>query len=589
MKPIPEIIWEQIQSKRSQPAVFQKFNNKNYESISYEQLGNIVVRMTAYLCEEGFKTGDKIALMSNNRYEWPVIDLALQSIGAILVPLYTNLSSDSVNKMLLHSGSKGCFIENRELYEPHKSLLKKLHIKLYSIDRISEDIPHLKWLRFSKSNMEERINYLERITELDPDAVISINYTSGTTGEPKGVLMTHRNIVTDAFSAIRSLPIYSQDRFLSFLPLSHAFERMAGYYCPFFVGAEIAYAESISSVIDNAKEIEPTIINTVPRLLEKLHDKLQAKLSVMTGLKKTLFKRAMEQGIKYFKYTQGENEYGPADRFKDMLFDKLVYKKILSAVSPRLRMFITGGAPLAPEIGDFLRSIRLCVIEGYGLTETAPIISLNKPEANRSGSVGQPIDCNEVMISEKGEILVRGDNVTQGYYQDPGLTEEAIDQAGWFHTGDLGSLDENNFLTITGRLKNIMVTSGGKNISPQPLENALLTSSWIEQVMVVGNGKNFISALIVPSVEKINEWFMDRNQDIPAIKDAINYPEIIKMVQQDINERMASFSRYEQVRKFTLLAEPFSMEKDELTPTLKVKRNVVEKHYSDVINTMYRE
>jgi len=355
------------------------------------------------------------------------------------------------------------------------------------------------------------------------------------------------------------------------------------------VGAEIAYAESISSVIDNAKEIEPTIINTVPRLLEKLYDKLQAKLAVMTGVKKTMFKLAMNQGTKYFEYTQGEIEYGPVDRFKDTLFDKLVYKKILSAVSPRLRMFITGGAPLTPEIGDFLRSIRLSVIEGYGLTETAPIICLNKPNANRSGSVGQPIDCNEVMISENGEILVRGDNVTQGYFKDSKQTKETIDKDGWFHTGDLGSLDEDNFLTITGRLKNLMVTSGGKNISPQMLENALLTSPWIEQVMVVGNGKNFVSALIVPSIDKINAWFTDKKQSIPPLADAIENPEIIELIQQDIDERMAPFSRYEKVKKFTLLSEPFSMEKCELTPTLKVKRNIVEKHYSDVINTMYKE
>lgn len=589
MKPIPEVIWEQIQSKRSAPAVFQKFNGKNYESVSYEQLGNIVVRMTAYLIDEGFKAGDKIALMSNNRYEWPVIDLAVQSIGAVLVPLYTSLSSESAKTMLIHAESKAIFIENRDLFEPLEPMLKAMGIRLYSIDRISEDIPHLKWLRFSKTDMNERIDYLERVTGLDPDAVISINYTSGTTGEPKGVLMTHRNIVTDAFSALRSLPIYPEDRFLSFLPLSHAFERMAGYYCPLFVGAEIAYAESISSVIDNAKEIEPTIINTVPRLLEKLYDKLQAKLAVMTGAKKTMFKLAMNQGTKYFKYTQGEIEYGPADRFKDMLFDKLVYKKILSAVSPRLRMFITGGAPLTPEIGDFLRSIRLSVIEGYGLTETAPIICLNKPNANRSGSVGQPIDCNEVMISENGEILVRGDNVTQGYYKDSKQTKEAIDQDGWFHTGDLGSLDEDNFLTITGRLKNLMVTSGGKNISPQPLENALLTSPWIEQVMVVGNGKNFVSALIVPSFEKINEWYTEKKQDIPSMEETINNPDILESIKQDIDKRMIPFSRYEHVRKFTLLQEPFSMEKGELTPTLKVKRNIVEKHYSDVINTMYKE
>ncbi len=589
MKLIPEIIWEQIQTKQSMPAIFQKFNGKNYESISYEQLGNIIVRMTAYLREEGFKAGDKIALMSNNRYEWPVIDLAVQSIGAVLVPLYTSLSRDSVKAMLTHSGSKAFFIENETLLEPHRPMLKNLGISLYSIDRISEDIPHLKWLRFAKTDMEERLHYLEKITELDPDTVISINYTSGTTGEPKGVIMTHRNIVTDAFSAIRSLPIYSRDRFLSFLPLSHAFERMAGYYCPFFVGAEVAYAESISSVIDNAKEIEPTIINTVPRLLEKLYDKLQAKLAGMSPVKKNLFKRAMAQGTKYFNHTQGNAEYSPADRFKDKLFEKLVYKKILSAVSPRLRMFISGGAPLAPEIGDFLRSIRLSVTEGYGLTETAPIICLNKPEANRSGTVGQPIDCNEVMISENGEILVRGDNVTQGYYLDPKLTEESIDQEGWFHTGDLGSLDEDNFLTITGRLKNLMVTSGGKNISPQPLENALLTSPWIEQVMVVGDGKNFISALIVPSPEKINEWFMERNREIPDIADAIKNPEIVESVQEDITKRMTPFSRYEQVKKFTLLAEPFSIEKDELTPTLKVKRNVVERHNIDIINAMYIE
>lgn len=587
MKPIPEIIWEQIQSRRNAPAVFQKFDSRGYESISYEQLGNIIVRMTAYLKEEGFKSGDKISLMSGNRFEWPVIDLAVQSIGAVLVPLYTSLSSEHIKTMLTHSEATALIVENPDLLEPHESMLETLGIKLYSIDRIRDEIPHLRWLRLSRADMDERLRYLEMITELDPDTIIAINYTSGTTGEPKGVLMTHRNIVTDAFSAMRSLPIYAEDRFLSFLPLSHAFERMAGYYCPLFVGAEIAYVESIATVIDNAKEIHPTIINTVPRLLEKLYDRLQAKIADMSGLKRTLFKQAMAQGIKYFRYTQGELEYSAADRLKDKLYNALVYKKILSAVSPRLRMFITGGAPLTPEIGDFLRSIRLSVIEGYGLTETSPIIGLNKPEANRSGSVGQPIDCNEVRISDTGEICVRGDNVTQGYYKDPVLTDESIDKEGWFHTGDLGTLDDDNFIFITGRLKNLMVTSGGKNISPQPLENALLTSPWIEQVMVVGNGCNFVSALIVPSFETITEYYKKERKPLPSAEEIVQDSDIRQIIEKEIEVRMKPFSRYEQVRKFTLLSGPFSIEKDELTPTLKVKRNVVESHYAGIIDAMY--
>lgn len=587
MKAIPEVIWEQIQIQRSRPAVYQKFDGPAYESISYDQLGNIIVRMTSFLKEEGFTSGDRIALMSGNRFEWPVIDLAVQSIGAVLVPLYTSLSSEHAKSMLRHSEAKALFVENRDLLEPHEAMLKELGISLYSIDRIRDDIPHLRWLRLSKADMDERIAYLDRITELDPDAVIAINYTSGTTGEPKGVLMTHRNIITDAFSAIRSLPIYASDRFLSFLPLSHAFERMAGYYCPLFVGAQIAYAESIATVIDNAKEIHPTIINTVPRLLEKLYEKLQAKIAAMPDVKRLLFKKAMTQGTRHFRYTQGEVTYNMADRFKDKLYNTLVYKKILAAVSPRLRMFITGGAPLTPEIGDFLRSIRLSVIEGYGLTETAPIIALNKPEANRSGSVGQPIDCNEVNISEDGEILVRGDNVTQGYYKDPELTAEAIDPEGWFHTGDLGTLDEDQFLYITGRLKNLMVTSGGKNISPQPLENALLTSPWIEQVMVTGNGRNFISALIVPSHETLAEYFQKQGKPSLPPEKAVKDPDIFHIIRKEVEERMKPFSRYEQVKKFILLPEPFSIEKDELTPTLKVKRQVVESRYAALINEMY--
>jgi len=587
MKTIPEVIWEQIQTQQSRPAVYQKFDGSTYESISYDQLGNIIVRMTSFLKEKGVKTGDKIALLSGNRFEWPVIDLAIQSIGAVLVPLYTSLSSEHAKSLLRHSEAKALFVENRDLLEPHEAMLKELGIALYSIDRIRDDIPHLRWLRLSKADMDERVAYLESITKLNPDTVIAINYTSGTTGEPKGVLMTHRNIVTDAFSAIRSLPIYPSDRFLSFLPLSHAFERMAGYYCPLFVGAQIAYAESIATVIDNAKEIHPTIINTVPRLLEKLYEKLQGKIAGMSEMKRTLFKLAMAQGSKHFRHTQGEIPYSVADRLKDRIYNTLVYKNILAAVSPRLRMFISGVAPLTPEIGDFLRSIRLSVIEGYGLTETSPIIALNKPEANRSGSVGQPIDCNEVKISEEGEILVRGDNVTQGYYKDPVLTEEAINKEGWFQTGDLGTLDEDQFLYITGRVKNLMVTSGGKNISPQPLENALLTSSWIEQVMVTGNGRNFVSALIVPSYETLSEYCKKQGKPILPLEKAAKDPEIFQIIKKEVEDRMKPFSRYEQVRKFTLLPEPFSLEKNELTPTLKVKRQVVESRYATLINEMY--
>lgn len=576
MASIPERIWTMIQEKRELPALWVKENGK-YEAISYTHFGDMLVRMTWFLKDQGISRGDKVVLMSPNRFEWPVIDLAIQSCGAVTVPLYPNLNSDSVAKGISHSEAKAAIFAGKDLYGKHRDAITNLNVHIYSIDLVDESIPHLKWLRLAKATMDERMQYLEWITELDENDLVSINYTSGTTGEPKGVMLTHKNIISDMDGALATLEILQSDRFLSFLPLSHGFERTAGYYIPLTVGAEIAYAESMLTVIQNANEISPTIITTVPRLLEKVYESVNGVIQKGSALKKQIFKLAM---------TAGKNaaENNIHDTLKLKLFELLVYRKIRAQISPRLRILISGGAPLNAAINQFFRSLQIGIVEGYGLTETSPIITLNPLNWSKPGSAGQPLKNADMKIAEDGEILVRGEMVMQGYFKAPDMTAEAIDSEKWFHTGDVGYLDSDNFLVISDRKKDLIVTAGGKNIAPSAIEQALVMHPLIEQAVVIGDRRKFISALIIPALIPLREKFGLEK----TLTDFVADPAVIHLLEQAVADQCSHLSRFEQVKKVCVSDKPFTVENGELTATLKTRRRIIEAHYHDELEAIYR-
>jgi len=419
---------------------------------------------------------------------------------------------------------------------------------------------------------------------INPDDLLTLIYTSGTTGNPKGAMLSHNNLISNIKSGKKSIHVDESDVFLSFLPLSHVFERMVGHFTGLTSGGCVYYAESIDKVADNMGEIKPTIMASVPRLYEKMYAKILDKVSNDPPLRQKIFWWAISVGKEAMPYICKNSRPSGWLGFKFGLAEKLVFSKIKERVGGRLRFFVSGGAPLSQEIAEFFAAANIIILEGYGLTETSPVITNNRLEDVKFGTVGKPIDGVEVKIAEDGEIICRGENVMLGYYNNEAATREAIDENGWFHTGDIGEFDEDGFLRITDRKKNIIVTSGGKNIAPAPMEIALITSKYIEQVVVLGDRRNFVSALIVAAKETLSEWAHEQGIDGDIIQDE----RTLKLFENEVSKAMAGFAHYETVKKFKLVDDEWSVESGELTPTLKVKRKVIEEKYADLIDSIYQ-
>ncbi|RMG38607.1 MAG: long-chain fatty acid--CoA ligase, partial [Methanobacteriota archaeon] len=443
-----------------------------------------------------------------------------------------------------------------------------------------------KGVEFNQKNPD----YVEKtIKSLSRDDLATIIYTSGTTGEPKGVMLTHGNFLSNIEGSIRALPVNNTDTFLSFLPLSHVFERMVGHFLANYVSATIAYAESIETVPQNLIEVRPTLMASVPRLFEKIYARIVESVEEGSGLKKKLFYWAIGVGREVTTYKQKRQPLPGGLKLKFGIANKLVFSKLKERVGGRIRFFVSGGAPLSKEIGEFFTAAGLLILEGYGLTETSPVISVNRLEKFKFGSVGIPLDNVEVKIAEDGEILTRGPHVMKGYYKKEAETKEAIDSDGWFHTGDIGIIDEEGFLIITDRKKNIIVTAGGKNVAPQKIENLLVTTRYIEQAMVIGDKRKFCSALIVPSFETLEKFAAEQGISFNSHKELCEHPKVKELIQQEIENVNKELASYETVKKFILLDQPFSIESGELTPSLKVKRKIVEQNYKEQIDALYAE
>lgn len=574
-----------------------------YRPISTREFHDHVVELTHFLWSMNVQPGDRIAILSENRPEWFYADLAVLSTGGASVPIYPTLPAGQIAYILKDAEAVGVFVSTPEQLAKVEQIAPDLTAFLRFVvlfEEAGEYRPALpetvrffsleRALETGRQDRARRPDAWERaVASVRPEDLATIIYTSGTTGEPKGVMLTHRNFLSNIESTLQVLSLGPSDVHLSFLPLSHVFERMAGYYTMLARGARIAFAESIDKVAENLLEIRPTIIIAVPRFYEKVKARIDETARQLTGFRKRLFTWALRVAEQVGERRRAGRAVSPWLAFQYALADRLVYHKIKARTGGRVRTLVSGGAALRKDIAIFFDNLGLRILEGYGLTETSPVISVNTPTAWKPGSVGRPIPGVEVKIAEDGEILTRGPHVMKGYFRRPEATQAAIDPDGWFHTGDIGYLDEDGFLYITDRKKDILVTAGGKNIAPQKIENLLKQSPWIEEVMVVGDGKPYPAALIVPNRDRLVAWAREKGLPVEPYEELLRQAAVIQLYEQILQDLQTPLARFEQVKRFVLLPQPFTIEAGELTPTLKVRRRVVMEKYGHLMRELYPE
>ncbi|WP_114781980.1 AMP-dependent synthetase/ligase [Botryobacter ruber] len=538
------------------------------------------------LLKIGVGKNDKVAIVSFNRPEWVFADLAIQQIGAISVPMYPTITEEDYRYIFNDAEVKVIFVADSNLYQKVDAATTGMASvqDIYTFDEV-RGAKH--WSEVMAQGEGEDAAKLDPLkAAVAPDDILTIIYTSGTTGNPKGVMLTHKNLVNNVLGTLPFVPVDSSHRALSFLPLCHIFERML-LYLYLRIGISIYYAESVEKVADNLKEVKPHIFTTVPRLLEKVYDKIVAKGMELKGVKRGLFFWALELGLKYDTQTDQGWWYNK----QLALANKLIFSKWREALGGNIIAIVSGGAALQPRLARIFWSANLRVMEGYGLTETSPVIAVNRyePENNKIGTVGLPIDGVEVKIApEDGEILTRGDSVMKGYYKKPDLTDEVIDKDGWFHTGDIGEIVDGKYIKITDRKKEMLKTSGGKYIAPQAIENKLKESVVIEQAMVVGEGQKYAAALLVPSFLGLQDWCQHKGIPYTTDEEMLQTPEVIDKFKREVEKTNASLAQYETVKQFRLVPNAWTVDSGELTPTLKVKRKVIYNNYKDLINSMFR-
>lgn len=549
---------------------------------STEEVMNLANKLSSGMLNLGIEPDDKIAIISNNRPEWIIADLAITQIGAISVPIYPTISEKDYAYIFNDSEVKIAFVSDKELLEKvRKAQNSSPNLKsVFSFDEI-EDTTHWRQLCAEKTQ-NEKIEKLK--SEIKPDDLATLIYTSGTTGKPKGVMLSHQNIASNAIASKERLPVDSDARSVSFLPLCHVYERMLSYLY-IYTGVSVYFAESLDTIGRDIKEVEPQVFTAVPRVLEKVYDKIVAKGSDLSGIKKKLFFWAISVGEDYEPYAGN----GPFYELKLKVARKLIFSKWQEALGGQVKAVASGSATLNPRLARIFNAAGIPVLEGYGLTETSPVVSVNQVENNgmRIGTTGRPIKDVQVKIAEDGEILVKGPNVMMGYYKRPDLTDEVIDKDGWFHTGDIGEMVDGQFLKITDRKKEIFKTSGGKYITPQIMENYFKESRFIEQIIVVGENQKHPSALIVPAFDFVKEWCKKKGYNCGSHEEIVNNEHVIDRIQKEVKENNKHFGHWERIKQFRLLSKEFTIENKELTPTLKLKRKVIHEEYKDLIESIY--
>ncbi|MFN3386885.1 MAG: AMP-dependent synthetase/ligase [Candidatus Thermochlorobacter sp.] len=594
-KTLPEMfegVFAHYKGRRDRYALLRKVDGR-YQGILHDELKEQVEAFAAYLHSIGVRKGDRVSILSENRPAWVVADMAILKLGAIDVPLYPTLPPNQIAYILQNSEARAIVVSTGLQLNKIRKIKKEVPslshvISMTAIESKEPDEIELEEAqRIGKAFAEKTPDWSKHLEKIDEHDVATLIYTSGTTGLPKGVMLTHRNICENIKSSVACLPIDSSDRALSFLPLCHSYERTAGYYVMFACGAEIYYAESIETVSLNITEAKPTIVITVPRLFERIKSTLYKNLDAGPASRKKIFLWAIGVGQKFAK-AKREGKVSPLLALQRAIADKLVFSKVRERFGGRIRYFVSGGAALPKETGEFFEAIGITILEGYGLTETSPVTHVNRIEKIKFGKVGPPIKNVEQKIAPDGEILLRGPNIMKGYWHDEAATREAIEPDGWFHTGDIGEIDEDGYLKITDRKKHIIVNSGGKNIAPLPIENMIQNSPFVDQVVVLGEKRPFLTAVIVPNFDAVRA-FAEKNQ-IPfeSNKDLLQKEEIKKIFDEHLKKISRELASHEKVRRFILAPEPFTIEAGEMTPTLKVKRKIVEEKFKNELEEIYK-
>ncbi|MDX1752822.1 MAG: long-chain fatty acid--CoA ligase [Salinimicrobium sediminis] len=576
----------QLENAPQEKSLVTKYNGK-WEALSSQQYIDQANAVSRGLLRLGIQPNDKIAVIStSNRTEWNVLDIGILQLGAQNVPIYPTVSEEDYEYVINHSESIYCFVSDKEILDKLTRVRGNTQLKgIYTFDEIpgAENWKEIHKLGEDKSNQEEVEARKKAVKE---DDLATLIYTSGTTGRPKGVMLSHKNIVSDVLLSSDRVPFeFGTYTALSFLPVCHIFERMILYLYQYY-SVSIHFAESIDKISDNLKEVKPHVISAVPRLLEKVYDKIIAKGSTVGGIKQKLFFWSVELGLEYEPY--GKNGWWYETKLS--IARKLVFSKWKEGLGGRIELIVSGSAALQPRLARVFAAAGIPVMEGYGLTETSPVIAVNDQRNGgfKIGTVGRVLKDVEVKIAEDGEILCKGPNVMQGYYKEPEKTKEAINEDGYFHTGDIGELDSDGFLKITDRKKEMFKTSGGKYVAPQLIENQMKQSRFIAEMMVVGEGEKMPAALIQPDFEFVREWAKRKHVELgPTNEDLINNDRVRARIQEEVDFYNQKFGSWEKIKKFELTPDVWSIEGEHLTPTMKLKRRNIIKLYQKLYDGIY--
>lgn len=575
------------------PDALQYKSGEKFVPISHREILDRVRHLARGLQLSGVKRGDRVAILSENRPEWAMADYACLTAALTDVPIYPTLPAEQIAYVLGDSGAVAIFVSNAEQAAKIASIrgevpaLKTVIAFEAGTPTADTTLSALEKLGARGENADSITEYRREADAVQPGDLATLIYTSGTTGPPKGVMLTHDNIHSNVAGTRVKIPFGGDDVSLSFLPLSHIFQRM-GDYMMFATGTSIAYAENFDRVPVNIQEVRPTIVLSVPRLYEKIYARVLQNAVASGAVKRRIFFWARGVAEQRADALLAGRQPGWVTERKYRIADKLVFAKIKERTGGRMRYFVSGGAPLAPEINKFFYSVGLTILEGYGLTETSPVIAVNTPDAFRIGTVGKTIAGVEVKIAADGEILTRGSGVMKGYYNNPVATAEAIDSEGWFHTGDIGELRD-GFLAITDRKKDLIVTAGGKKVAPQPIENRVKTNKYVSQAVMIGDKRKFPSLLVVPNFEQLETWAKRGNLLWTQRSQLIAMPAVQAKMDKEVMGELDGLAHFEMPKKIALLEHDFSIERGELTPTQKVKRKVVDKNYKSLIDSLYAE
>jgi long-chain acyl-CoA synthetase len=578
----------------SRPVALRTKRAGRWVDVGYRDMAERVQALSIGLQELGVGRGDRVAILSENRPEWAIADYACLAARCTDVPIYPTLPAKQAEYILHDSGAVAVMVSSAAQLEKVMKIRERLpalaHIIAFDDSATGPGVLRFEQLvDRGRAARERHPDWRASALEVVEDDLATLIYTSGTTGDPKGVMLSHGNIASNVTTSVGLFSFTAEDECLSFLPLSHIFERMFGHYCMFHAGVVINYAESVDTVPADMEEIRPQLMASVPRLYEKIYARVLDNVRTSSAHRKRIFAWAREVGERWAEATIARRPVSPALRLQRALADRLVFAKLRARTGGRIRFFISGGAPLSPDITRFFYAAGLPILEGYGLTETSPVMAVNTFKNHRLGTVGKAIPGVEIRIAHDGEIVTRGPNVMCGYFNKPQATAEAIDDEGWFHTGDIGLIDADGYLSITDRKKDLIVTAGGKNIAPQPIENLAKTSKFVASAVMIGDRRPFPIMLVVPNPAQVKGWAEHKGLPDGDLEQLLDHPDVRQKIEREVRMTLRDLAQFEMPKKLLILQKDFTVEAGELTPTLKVRRRIVEEHNRPAIEALYVE